>query len=80
MRTVTKPPLPLGKAAEAGNVSSKPVVVSAEQVRLEEVHRQAFQAIEQQLSDPADNEVPSVRSHLLDGSMNRTQCSVDLQD
>ena len=61
-RTVTKPPLALGKAALAGNVSSKPVVVSAEQVRLEEVHRQAFQATEQKLSDPADNEAPSVRS------------------
>jgi hypothetical protein len=61
-RTLTKPPLPLGKAALAGNVSSKPVVVSAEQVRLQEVHRQAFQATEQKLSDPVDNEASSVRS------------------
>jgi hypothetical protein len=61
-RTLTKPPLPLGKAALAGNVSSKPVAVSAEQVRLQEVHRQAFQAIEQKLSDPVDNEASSVRS------------------
>jgi hypothetical protein len=61
-RMVTKPPLALGKAALAGNVPSKPVVVSAEQVRLQEVHRQAFRATQQKLSDPADNEAPSVSS------------------
>jgi hypothetical protein len=61
-RTVTQPTLPLGQAALTGNVSSKPVVVSAEQVRLQEVHRRTFQATEQRLSDPANNEAPSVRS------------------
>lgn len=61
-RTVTRPPLALGKPALARNVSSKPFFVSAEQVRLEEVHRQAFQATKQKLSEPADSEAPSVRS------------------